>query len=241
MSLRVLVTRPAGQEAPVMALLAGAGFTPLHQSTLCIEPRVLDARERGYLMNLDQYHAVFLVSTNAVRLALEALTDYWPQWPVGVHWIAVGEATAAALADAGLPAVAPQTGFNSEAVLALPALQSLEEQQVLVLRGEGGRPLFAETLATRGARVDQVALYRRVCNPAFQWPAPPVDAALVTSVESWHCLQQHRPPQQMLLVAGSARIGAAIRAAGYGNLTVAASPHDEDMVACLTQHLMKSR
>lgn len=241
MSLRVLVTRPAGQEAPVMALLAGAGFTPLHQSTLCIEPREPDARERGMLMNLDQYHAVFLVSTNAVRLAVEALSDYWPQWPIGVHWIAVGEATARALTDAGLPAEAPQSGFNTEAVLALPALQSLDEKQVLVLRGEGGRPLFAETLAARGARVDQVALYRRVCNPAFAWPAPPVEAVLVTSVESWHCLQQHRPPQQTLLVAGSARIGAAIRAAGYGNLTVAASPHDEDMVACLTQHLMKNR
>ena len=225
-----------------MSQLTEAGFTPLHQSTLCIEPCPLDARERGYLMNLDQYHAVFLVSTNAVRLAVEALSDYWPQWPIGVHWIAVGEATAAALINAGLPAEAPASGFNSEAVLALPALQQpLHEKQVLVLRGEGGRALFTETLVARGARVDQVALYRRVCNPAFAWPAPPVDAALVTSVESWHCLQQHRPPQQMLLVAGSARIGAAIRAAGYGNLAVAASPHDEDMVACLTQHLMKNR
>src|SRR5690606_30002936 len=129
MSLRVLVTRPAGQETPMMTLLAAAGFTPLHQSTLCIAPRELDACERGYLMNLDLYHAVFLVSTNAVRLAVEALSDYWPQWPVGVCWIAVGEATARALAEAGLPAQAPASGFNSEAVLTLPALQSLDEKQ----------------------------------------------------------------------------------------------------------------
>ncbi|MCK0538765.1 uroporphyrinogen-III synthase [Alcanivorax quisquiliarum] len=235
--MRVLVTRPAGQQQALMAMLAAAGFEPLYQSALEIEPCEPDARARQCLMNLDQYHAVFLVSTNAVRYGLAALADYWPQWPVGVHWIAVGTATARALEQAGLAALAPDRDFNSEAVLTLPVLQQLAEKKILVLRGDSGRELFTQTLRERGAEVDRVTLYRRACNAAFQWPPAPLDVILVTSVESWHCLQQHGVPEQALLVAGSARIGAAIDAAGYGNLIVAASPHDEDMVACLTKHL----
>ena len=232
---RILVTRPAGQADSMMALLQQAGFAPLHQPALAIEALPLAPAEKRHLFDLDLFHAVFFVSPNAARLGVAALSDLWPQWPVGVHFLAVGEATARVLREAGLDAEAPAAGFNSEAVLALPCLQSLDEKRVLVLRGDGGREVFADTLSRRGAAVSTVALYRRACTADFRWPEPDVDAVLVTSVESWHCLQQHAaaPLHEPLIVAGSARIGDVIRAAGYNNLLVAASPHDEDMLACL--------
>ncbi|MBZ2190323.1 uroporphyrinogen-III synthase [Alcanivorax sp. JB21] len=233
---RVLVTRPAGQAQHMMTLLQQAGFAPVHQPALIIRALPLAPADKRHLFDLDLFHAVFFVSPNAARLGVAAMADLWPQWPVGVHFLAVGEATAGVLREAGLEAEAPAAGFNSEAVLSLPCLQSLSEKRVLILRGEGGRELFAETLADRGAAVSTVALYRRECADEVCWPEPPVDAVLVTSVESWHCLQQQAArhlKQAPVIVAGSARIGDEIRAAGYDNLLVAASPHDEDMLACL--------
>ncbi|WP_458526661.1 uroporphyrinogen-III synthase [Onishia taeanensis] len=56
-------------------------------------------------------------------------------------------------------------GDTSEALLALPSLQVLNEQKVLVVAGEGGRPLLADTLAARGARLTRLAVYRRVLLP----------------------------------------------------------------------------
>ena len=231
----VLVTRPAGQADVLLARLQDAGFDAVHAPALAICPLPLTSAQQRLLMDVDHHHAVFFVSPNAARLGVAALGDLWPQWPVGVHWLAVGDATAAILRAAGLPAASPADGFNSEAVLTLPCLQSLAEKKVLILRGDSGRELFADTLRARGAQVQTLALYRRECAAEFTWPAVPVDAVLVTSVESWQCLSQRAGAQLegRLIVAGSARIADTLRAAGHEKIEVAASPHDEDMLACL--------
>ncbi|WP_111657471.1 uroporphyrinogen-III synthase [Isoalcanivorax indicus] len=240
---RVLVTRPAGQAEALLARLQAEGFAAVHVPALAITPRPLDGAAQRLLLDVDQYHAVFFVSPNAARLGCAALADVWPQWPVGVHWLAVGEATAAVLNEAGLPAEAPSAGFNSEAVLALPCLQSLADRKIMILRGDGGRELFADTLRQRGAQVMTLPLYRRHCATDFRWPDGIVDAVLVTSVESWHCLHERAAAalQGPLIIAGSERIAQTIRAAGYPRLQVAASPHDEDMLACLKTCLEKKK
>ena len=118
---QVVVTRPAGQQQRLMALLTEAGYQPLHQPALTIEPVPVDGAMQRTLMELDRYHAVFFASVNAARLALSAMADLWPQWPVGVHWLAVGRATAAELASWHLPATVPELQFRSSAGAALPA------------------------------------------------------------------------------------------------------------------------
>lgn len=235
----VLVTRPVGQETGMMRLLAETGYVARHCPALAIRPLPLEENQQRLLMELDQYHAVFFASANAVLLGLEAMRDYWPQWPVGVHWLAVGDATAAALEKAGLRAESPENGFNSEAVLSLSCLADLRERRILVLRGEGGRALLGETLAQRGARVDYLELYRRICAIPMSWPDEPLAAVLVTSVESWQCLQQHAGERLrgVLIVAGSERIARAVRKDGYERVCHAASPRDEDMLECLKTNL----
>lgn len=230
----VLVTRPAGQADWLCRRLQELGYQVSHRPVLSIEPLPLSDTGRSLLMDLDQFHAVFVVSSNAARLAVDALADYWPQWPVGVHWIAVGDATAACLSQAGLQPWLPDAGFNSEAVLALPPLQDVADKRVLVLRGDKGRELFADTLRQRGARVDMVPLYRRDCDTGFSWPQEKVDTLLVTSLQSWQCLLQYAiPPGEVSVLAGSERIAVAVREAGYQRVRVAASPRDEDMLATL--------
>lgn len=229
--MQVLVTRPSGQQQPLMDALRQRGYSPAHCPALLIDPLPVSGDTRRVLMELDQFHAVFFASANAARLALSAMADLWPQWPVGVHWLAVGRATAAELAAWHLPAEMPEQGFNSEAVLALPCLQDLSEKKVLICRGNSGRELLADTLTARGAQVSALPFYQRLPNPRFQMPEGS-DWVMVTSVESWRAMAQHLPEGCGIVAAGE-RVAAAIAGNMGHEIRVAASAHDEDMLAAL--------
>ncbi len=122
------------------------------------------AEECATILELDRYCAVIVVSKPAARLGIELLDRYWPQPPFAQAWFSVGAATGAILADYGLDASWPERGDDSEALLALPRLGEAlarPDPKVLILRGEGGRELLAETLRARGVQVDILELYRR--------------------------------------------------------------------------------
>ena len=236
--MHVLVTRPEGQHQALVEVLQRLGVQVSHQAALRIEPLPPDGAVRQRLMNLDQYDVLFVASANAARIGIALLQDYWPQWPVGIQWVAVGDATAAFLQQAGLIPLCPNTGFNSEAVLALPALAQMHDKKVLILRGEQGRELLADTLRARGAEVELVNLYRRRCNTAFCWPEQEVDVVLVTSVESWQCLLEVcTVPATTLVVAGAERIAAVVRESGHSRVIASASPRDEDMLNVVRESL----
>ncbi len=74
------------------------------------------------IYDLAHYNAVIVVSKPAARLAVELVDQYWPQPPF-LQWFTVGAATAQILADYGLEVDYPAEGDDSEALLALPALQ----------------------------------------------------------------------------------------------------------------------
>lgn len=226
----VLVTRPADQADALLDLLKRRGWRATHRPAIRIEPLSLSEHNRRRLLDLDQYHAVIFVSTNAVRFAVDAIAACWPQWPTGVHWLAVGEATAEALREEGLDPVVPDHGFNSEALLTLPCLGNLTEKPVLIFSGDTGRSLLRDSLHERGAQVEVMPMYSRVCA-AFEWPAESIDALMVTSVESWNCLAP-QVPGNVPVVAGSTRIADVIREQGH-TVIAAASPHDADMVDAL--------
>lgn len=159
--LTVLVTRPQDQAAALSEPLMQAGASVINLPTLAIEALELEPSQRSLILDLDRYAFVICVSPNAARLGLEALADYWPQWPVQQQWIAVGPATGEAMAGWGLNLKTAQQGATSETLLDWPELQNLQDQRVLILRGQGGRETLADTLRQRGAQVDYLELYRR--------------------------------------------------------------------------------
>jgi len=227
----VLVTRPDGQQQALVDRLERDGFQVSHQPALVIEPLALSVESQDCLAHLDRYHVVVLISRNAADIALSLLRTHWSRWPAGVHWLAVGDATAQVLQAAGLQAERPEQGFNSEALLAMPLLQDLAGRRVLLLRGEGGREVLAPAIRARAEALDEIALYRRACNAGFTWPSAPVQAVMATSQQGWECIAP-QVPRDCCVIAGSARIAALIAAEGYPVRT-AASPHDEDMCAAL--------
>jgi uroporphyrinogen-III synthase len=168
--LGVLITRPAGQAAGLQARLRELGAVPVLFPTLAILPPTDPEQLTRRLRELAAYDLVIFVSPTAVQYGLAAI----PTWPAGPRVAAVGQGSAAALRAGGVAQVlAPEQGADSEHLLALPELADLTGRRVLILRGEGGRELLAETLAARGAMVDYAACYRRALPIGD--PAPPLD------------------------------------------------------------------
>ena len=161
----VLVTRPAEQQARLCDALAQAGFDPVSLPLLEILPiTASDARAQAIknrVTQLDQYAHVIFISANAVSCGMRWLEDYWPQWPLGVHWYAIGRATAEQLAQHGVAAVAGADSMNSEELLAHAQLHNVEGARILIVRGVGGRETLAGALRARGAQVDYCEVYER--------------------------------------------------------------------------------
>ena len=83
------------------------------------------------------------------------------QWPENVCFFAVGASTGRILQNAGLAVVVPQEA-RTEGLLALPQLNHVDNQSVIIMKGFGGRELLHDILTNRGAKVAEWEVYKRV-------------------------------------------------------------------------------
>ncbi|USF87571.1 uroporphyrinogen-III synthase [Candidatus Endoriftia persephonae] len=200
----VLVTRAAHQAEPLCRAIEAHGGRVVRFPALAVEPAGGTAELRASLAVLQQGALLVFVSPNAVEYGLKLL----PRDKPAVQLAAVGRATAKALEQAGWPVdILPQSGFDSEGLLASEALQQVAGRQVLIFRGEGGRALLGDTLIERGAQLSYVEVYRRVCpqldvGPLLQrWPT---EVQLVTATSNAvleNLLQMLGPAAQPMLLA----------------------------------------
>jgi uroporphyrinogen-III synthase len=159
-----LLTRPAEDCAALAQTLAAQGVVSHCMPLLAIEALDETPEQRSAFADLQCYCAVIVVSKPAARIGLQLLAQHGTPTP-DLPWFSVGAATAAVLAEQGLGVHFPDLGDDSEALLALPALQqaiAAPAPRVLILRGEGGREFLAERLRSQGVSVDYLPLYRRV-------------------------------------------------------------------------------
>lgn len=181
----ILVTRPAHQAVALTEAIQAAGGHAVVFPALAIEavPPAQLAAQIAWLRAAD---LVLFVSPNAARFGMAAFGPL----PGAVPVFAVGPGTARALAEAGVADVAVPAGQDSEALLALPQLAAVAGRRIVIVRGVGGRPLLADTLAARGAEVRYVECYRRVRPSAdaapllARWREGGIDAVTVASAET---------------------------------------------------------
>lgn len=149
----------------MIELLRKQGFQVQHHACLDIVPVAPESpnglQSKQWAMDLDGFDHVIVISTNAAQHWLELVQNYWPQWPVGMHWWAMGETTQRALIDAGIDAARPKQGDTSEALLVdlLPLLK--RHHKVLIIRGIGGRETLSQALKDAGATVSYAQCYER--------------------------------------------------------------------------------
>lgn len=142
--------------------LQTAGYQVNNIPLLAIAPLVLSPQQKQWLMDLDQYQRIVVISPSAADVLLEALDDYWPQWPVSINWYTVGQGTKLRLEKVGIDASCPKVGDKSEDLLLNKGLQQLTGEKILLAKGVGGRDLLYDTLTARGAKVSVLPLYERV-------------------------------------------------------------------------------
>jgi uroporphyrinogen-III synthase len=180
--VRVLVTRPEAQAAPLCAALEALGAVAVRLPVLQIEAIADNSALQQVAENLAQIQKLIFISTNAVEFALPTLFAINPQLLEKTPCFAVGKSTAEALQAYHLNVKAAPPPFNSESLLTLPELQTLPNERVVIMRGEGGRELLAESLKARGAHVEYCNVYRRVL-PQLEKIPEKVDIILITSSE----------------------------------------------------------
>jgi uroporphyrinogen-III synthase len=252
LSYHLLVVRPQSQGQQWAKALEAMGATVSLQPMMHIEPLTDAVSEReiiNHILGFAEYQKVIFISQNAVTYGLQWLDQYWPQLPIDVEFFAIGKATAALLEEqmqTGVLHCSPEQAMNSEALLAHPKLQSVNEEKILIFRGKEGREYLAEQLMARGAIVAYCDLYERQ-SPSQ--PMPLADAFRHTQkqailvVHSGETLQNVCEKinaedltwlkQQTVLLPGE-RVADIARQAGFTHIITAENATHESMVAALS-------
>jgi uroporphyrinogen III methyltransferase/synthase len=164
---RVLVTRAPEQAAELAAALRSVGAAPVVEPMIELGPitdRETRAEISSVLEGLERYQALVFTSSNAVRFFVRELDahvgpDARPASSARVF--CVGERTASAALEAGLPVHVVASGRSDAEALLTHLLQAMqgEGERILIPRSEIGRTLIADGLRAAGAEVDSVPFY----------------------------------------------------------------------------------
>ncbi len=242
--LKILVTRPEHQAAPLCEAITALGGEPIRFPLLQIEPLAATPALRQQIQNLDNYQILIFISTNAATFGARLIDQYWPQFPLGIDVLAIGPTTATTLQETlALDVHTAAGGMHSEAILALPLLQAVADKKVAIFRGQGGRELLASTLRERGAQVDYVEVYRRMpaAHPANALPdhlSAGLDVIVITSGESLRQLTELAGDNTAALsliplLVPSARVADEARTAGFSTVLNAEGADQASMIAAL--------
>ena len=258
---RVWATRPAAQNRIWKQLLLSRGCQVLEIPLLEIV-KVNDRRDqqriKDKIINLDQYQGVIFVSQNAAALAFEWIDELWPQIPTQLNFYAIGKRTASVIEEhlssrgeaANLIALADnKSAMDSEAFLHLLSDREIRGEKYLIGRGKGGRPLLAQELEKRGAKVDYCELYERVLPATAnkQMEAIQLDPCNdIITLFSGETLQnllsvfnrnKMENWQTIPVVVPGARVVSIAQAAGFNHIISATNATDEAMWSALEQYL----
>ncbi|MCF2829313.1 MULTISPECIES: uroporphyrinogen-III C-methyltransferase [unclassified Pseudoalteromonas] len=178
--MKVVLTRPVGKSEPLSELLTQQQIS----SVICpvLQLNEVAVSDTAKAMISEAELAIF-VSPDAVR--------YFHQLevPLAGHCaaFAVGEGTADAIQQTlNIKAKYPKQP-DSEGLLALPQLSSVEGKRVLLVKGKGGRPVIAQTLKARGAILDSLVVYERVAVKdnadgwLDHWRSQQIEGIVITS------------------------------------------------------------
>lgn len=187
LGLRVLNTRPKEQAKTLSDAITAAGGISINCPALALEPTNLNWVD--FLPQLNKVNYAIFTSKNAVEYCLKALKKYFMQWPETIYTFAIGHSTAKYLEQSGLNihGIAPES--TSESLLKLKAFQNAAKKTILLVTGENGRTLIAETLQTREALLYVAEVYRRIPpkipkSPELLWHQSSIDIILWTSQEA---------------------------------------------------------
>jgi len=155
--LTVLITRPENEGQVLAKKLKQLGVATYCQPMFDYQSNQSLSMLQSVLTHVKQPNLIF-ISVAAVTYAnsLHALA-LWPKGKV----FAVGTATAKALKALNIETISPKIQ-TSEGLLALKEMQNINNQEFIIIRGNGGREHLANSLTTKGSKVYYFESYQRM-------------------------------------------------------------------------------
>ncbi|WP_077339773.1 uroporphyrinogen-III synthase [Pseudocolwellia agarivorans] len=180
-NLNVLITRPENEGRVLASKLEKLDVNSLCQPMFDYQGN--DNQEILHkLLRQVQQPIVIFISVSAVTYAnkLYALSS----WPVR-QFFAVGTATAQALKALNIKATSPEIQ-TSEGLLTFAELQNITDQDIIIVRGDGGREHLADSLKARNANVTYFEAYQRIwrqlpSNIEQHWRNHHINCMVITS------------------------------------------------------------
>ena len=245
----IVVTRPAHQAQSFMSMLQASGATTTGFPSIEICPITQSDALEKITDRLDTFHIIIFISANAVENGIKWLDNAGKSFK-NSKIAAIGESTKKALLQHGLSVhYTPEHTFNSMALLDLDVFSEaqVKGQQILIVKGEGGRELLYDNLTSRGAQVQLANVYqRRVPDADIQpllelWSKNRIQWVTVTSNEALKNLYHMMNEQgqnwlcQTRLLVPSQRCRQLAQQLGFNNqIRVAQSATDEAMLDAIS-------
>jgi uroporphyrinogen-III synthase len=162
---KVLVTRPLKQADNLCDLIEASNGQAIRFPTIEILPPDNSESVHQKLGELSNFDMGIFISRNAVLKTIQHPAFNMIQLQ-GLTLFAIGAGTAEQLSEFGIVHVAYVEGkSSSEELLEKEELQTkcVANKNIIIFRGRGGREYLAETLKSRGAKVDYIEVYIRNC------------------------------------------------------------------------------
>ncbi len=192
----ILNTRPKKQAQALSNLLRESHFR-VNELPL-IEIKAVSTVKKTVQHQVNHYDLLIFISVNAVVYYFKGFDLPASALPQQTKIAVIGKSTAEVFFQySGKKAdIIPATGSDSEALLGHKELQQIKKHSILIVRGVGGREYLAQQLQHRGAKVDYLEVYQRICPHYEQkyitelWQKEPIGFMVISSVESFLNLLQ---------------------------------------------------
>ncbi|NQY62300.1 MAG: uroporphyrinogen-III synthase [Alteromonadaceae bacterium] len=188
--LQLLITRPENQGRVLANKLSQVGIASFCQPLFDYKTtdRKTNAQNSSQIINIE---STFTANAIVIFVSIAAVEHANKIMPITLwrtqNIIAVGSATQKALTALNLDSISPEN-HDSEGVLALTELsaENVKNQLVVIVKGDGGRELIAQTLTKRLAKVIYFESYQRIWrnfpdNITQKWQADEINAIVITS------------------------------------------------------------
>ena len=240
--ISALVTRPRSQGTELAGLIHQQGGKALSLPMLDIRALPESQAIRDQILSLDRYDKIIVISKHAARFGMELIESYWPQMPVHQQWFAIGETTRQTLANFDVAAICSDQGNDSESLLSLGEFRTITSQNILLIKGTGGRDFLEQALLKQGANVDSLEVYQRIC-PDYppdevrqQLAEHGINVILAGSGETVQNLHHYLPLsvlEQCRLVVPGQRVASVARELGFKQVYTAEGADHAAMLSVL--------
>lgn len=171
-----------------------------------------------------QINKVIVISPNAFQYGFDLIKQHLSQES---EIFTIGDTTADLIRNAGFRRIKTASLFNAESLLHDAALQNINDQTIVIFKGQGGRDVLQQELTARGARCFIVDCYQRhnktnnISHLVDFWKSQQVNFLLVSSLASLEAFMQQLDPHDsswllaLNCLVTSPRLAAALSQKGF--------------------------